>query len=491
MMVYMLKFLNSDVVYYIMEHRGIGRSGRLGCDGPQAEAAGSDGGMCITLNEYPACASYMNTRNKGDARGNRVFSITQAAYDVHDIVQYIYDTHAGAIHTVRGDISHGHCRHTEYLMERIWLTAICSCSLSTASLSSWMVCDVMKKIIPAVATTEGTPDIRLNLLYWDRNIDSVVQHLFEYCRNDSGCNGKLKLETYPTAMWLLSDTMKSLRNGTHKCSATVPDVDALKLALYIMILNTEKRRMMPPLLYRINRCDAGDRQVIKHFLDMFAKSLENLPECGSSPYRSEMLFAIIGASEMLEYEPDHVENLSDLVKAAADAVVGISFAPKYYKQLATFPRYDRDEYFNHTANAGSTKVLMLNGDLDSATPIASARAQYLNMKALSNNVQLLTIRGSQHGTLPQSPAPPGGFLPCAAMTIMSFVANGDGTFVNSCDLVTDPVAFSVVSPATLHALFGSDDLYEGGLIGMCMLRYFTFRKSCVSHKAGTDRVHIQ
>ncbi len=48
-----IKEADEQLVVYLPDHRGVGRSARLGC--PEQEAAGSDEGLRITIDEWPAC----------------------------------------------------------------------------------------------------------------------------------------------------------------------------------------------------------------------------------------------------------------------------------------------------------------------------------------------------------------------------------------------------------------------------------------------------
>ena len=46
-----------DIQYYLVDHRGIGGSGKLEC--PEAESADSPGGPNIEPDEWPACVDYL------------------------------------------------------------------------------------------------------------------------------------------------------------------------------------------------------------------------------------------------------------------------------------------------------------------------------------------------------------------------------------------------------------------------------------------------
>ena len=52
-----------SVNVYVLDHRGTGRSSRLGC--PEQEAEDSDGGSIITMSEYPDCIANVQAPDRG------------------------------------------------------------------------------------------------------------------------------------------------------------------------------------------------------------------------------------------------------------------------------------------------------------------------------------------------------------------------------------------------------------------------------------------
>lgn len=85
----------SGTVVYTIEQRGVGRSSRLGCEGPQAETPGSEDGVLISNSEFPRCASWL--RSISDARYLRQYSTTQAARDLDAVLTYMKSVHGYAV----------------------------------------------------------------------------------------------------------------------------------------------------------------------------------------------------------------------------------------------------------------------------------------------------------------------------------------------------------------------------------------------------------
>jgi len=76
------EMIGFDVFY--LEHRGVGRSTRLTCTGPQAETIGSEGGVTITPGEIKACAQ----DHKNRYTDTRDFSTTAAAMDLKVLMEH-------------------------------------------------------------------------------------------------------------------------------------------------------------------------------------------------------------------------------------------------------------------------------------------------------------------------------------------------------------------------------------------------------------------
>ena len=70
---------------FTLDHRGVARSGRLGCRWSQAETPGSDGGVGVTAAEWPGCLESLALDFPGG--GLRHFSSAAAARDVHLLME--------------------------------------------------------------------------------------------------------------------------------------------------------------------------------------------------------------------------------------------------------------------------------------------------------------------------------------------------------------------------------------------------------------------
>lgn len=133
-------YLHYDGEYelYTMDHRGVGRSTRLACDGSQAETIGSEDGTAISVNEMYDCAKEIVDKYAKD-NDKAGFSTTGAAEDLKHIIEltktsehttFVYGVSYGTLWAsrmmqlpgiedlVRGVILDGLCPQTTDIMVR-------------------------------------------------------------------------------------------------------------------------------------------------------------------------------------------------------------------------------------------------------------------------------------------------------------------------------------------------------------------------------------
>lgn len=427
-MLLMFKNLPDFEVYYV-EHRGVGRSSRIGCVAPQAETPGSDGGVTITPTEFPECAKEFNF-TYGPAQQAYFFSTTLAA---QDLAQLIRLTKADKEVYVYG-ISYG-----------------------TYWANRFMQIDETEKQVRAVildgVVLPSGPD-RTHIDEWDVKMDQVGKVIMEKCAHDSFCSSKMQVDPA-----IMVQTVFEKLYVNNSCSAITSDSlnrSLLTKILGTFLIQTATRNFIPALLYRLNRCDPDhDFGAIKFFLDVIQANSSRIPNC--VPLASSMLGSNIMLAEL--FDPTRtVEELQAIFNASYFATgPGIQ-----YRSLYPFwPVYTPDAYFNQSFSTQFASVLLLNGDLDPQTPFEYAQEQYERIVTSSpNQKHLIKIPFAPHYTVMRSPVN-NSKIDCGMQLVLEFLNDPSKRPDDSCTQFVEPINFRGYSRSVNELAFGVHDIFDG------------------------------
>ncbi|KAE8881806.1 hypothetical protein PF005_g28208 [Phytophthora fragariae] len=425
----LLMQLNGTANIYTMDYRGTGRSTFLDCVAAQAITTGSPGGRDFDPSETLSCAQELENEY-GDLAS---FSVTSAATD---LVTFISKYTNGANTIVYG---------TSYAEDKAFY---------------------MSK----------------------RDVDFgiVGDRFLALCSQDATCSSRFKKpNTLPkTLRGLVADFDKD-PNST--CATLLKDVKggygeyppsaALTLTLGQMLMDAELRKLIPPVIYRLNRGDANDVDVLNQFIAIFSAGITALSQ--DDAYFSPLLLYLIDYSEMYERPQPSKTEMEKRFKNALISAGAFAESPRYYafskekseacdefnygKYSAKAITYERDEYWNKTAKIPShASVLILSSKLNAQT--LHEYAETLLETLDGDEKELVAFNTSIHGVLMWTPMGDGSvWAPtCGVEILASYVSNNGKLKGLDKSCVDKMPAFDLtVSTDYQASYFATDDVYDG------------------------------
>ncbi|OQS00582.1 serine protease family S33 [Thraustotheca clavata] len=448
--------MNETVTLYTMDHRGTGRSSRLECNAAASMTSGSPGGFSITTQEYPDCIRNIlfQVQNHTEA-----YSVTSAAYDVKKIIESSQASKEVYVYA----LSYG-----TFLVERLM-------QLDSREIKGYIVDSIVSQSSSSFKTMSTFSN-------WDRDVAIVGNRFLDYCQNDTYCGSKFNNKNITQLAWELYDKLdREYGQNKNECADLMMQVggnpsQTLRSLFGTMIMSQMYREMIPPLIYRFNRCAPKDVKVLQSFIDIYireegrwaAKSSEE----DQTMYYSELLYGLIVYSEMWETPTPSEKELKDLYNAGLMGGVTYALVEQYctftgskdpncaqYHLPHSLPfTYKRDKYWNATANVpeGATALLM-SGGLDPQTERRYARAQNASM---NGKHRLVEFPYAAHCTTFTTRMQSGGNT-CGVRILASYVLNGGDVDAidTSCQSEIIPLSFTGLGAGWLR-YFGVQDPFE-------------------------------
>lgn len=397
---------DTALAVYLPDHRGTGRSARLGCE--VQEADDSEGGLTITESEWPACREAVVAQWGADLAS---FSTTNAARDIAHLVGLT--SVPGVPTTVFGG-SYGTFWAQRYLQ------------LAPAQASGV----VLVGIAPPT----------LSFAEYDALFDGVGRDYLAACGADAFCAAKLGAD--PAAA---VDALFAQLDAGH-CPDAGLDRGALRRAFAgLVFYNWYERPIVPAVAYRLARCDVADVAALQQFGALLGATS---PPDVYDRLQGVVLGMHIGLSELW---PAPSPPQPELDAVIAGALFSTEMGTRLGAQWEAWPRYQPDA-LDGTWAVTSVPMLMLNGTLDPATPLGPAAT--VGAHFAGSGQQFLAIPGASHSFV--SPWP-GGQL-CMIDLLQGF-ARDLGAVDTTCAGLVDALAFEGSAELAL-AVFGTGDLWE-------------------------------
>jgi pimeloyl-ACP methyl ester carboxylesterase len=328
-----------DIVYYAVDHRGMGGSERQYC--PSDAIAGTG-----VRERWAGCMAYLR-RTVGLARLNQI-TTSNAARDIGALVEKF---RLPGVKVIVNGISYGTSLAHRYMQlypeqpDGVILSGI----------------EVGSAVIERDGKTYGYG------LDWDRRMDAAVAKAFERCALAPECSRRFEKHPWEVAR----ETMRSLYSG--HCSELGIDPDRLKETFGAVSFSSSPAAL-PALVARLRRCNAGDRALLTSVVDRWYPSMSELGSADEA--RSDAAGNILSASEAFSRQAEDAPALQRQFSEEITVAYGVE---KFYALLRdVWPTYPTDEYFGKWPEY-RRPLLMLQGGLDTATPLATAlqvRAHY-------------------------------------------------------------------------------------------------------------------
>ncbi|ETO62058.1 hypothetical protein F444_20002 [Phytophthora nicotianae P1976] len=386
-MVKLHSMLEGNVNVYTMDHRGTGQSTLLDCLAAQVTTFGSPWGDAIGISEVGSCANALENEY-GDLAS---FSMTSAATDISTFIT----EHSNGASTIVYGISYGTA-----LVERLMHVA-----------------PPHLKEVSSGAGPNNFPFISK----WDMDFGEVGDAFLKLCARDRECSFHFSSSGL---FGTLQDVINQFdRNPNSTCAALVteaykeqssdPPSLILRRALGNLLPGSMDRKLIPPIVYRLNRCEANDAEVLTNF---FATLNSVLSETSTDQvYESSLLNYLIIYSELWETPTPSFIELQQRFKSTRMSDVGIYDTKRQYCAFTKEDSetcnqesssnysgngivYQRDEYWNKSATIPiQASVLLMQGTLDPKTP--AKYADYLLETLVGDNKELVSFNYATHGTI--------------------------------------------------------------------------------------------
>jgi pimeloyl-ACP methyl ester carboxylesterase len=398
---------------YLPDHRGTGRSSRLGCT--TSEGPKSIGGSGIMPNEWRKCAEDAKA-----AWGDRLlaFTTTNAAKDLGLLIDGLRVP--GQPVFVHGG-SYGTYWAHRYLQVR-------------PDQADGVILDSIAP--PGMTFTD-----------YDSNFDKVGKQLAAACAADAFCSGKMG----PDPWARIGATLAKLDAGhCPELAAKAPARLLLRNAAGNALWDGVFRPMILVAAYRAERCNAAD---IKALTTLFDKLFFTPKPPQPLTLYAPVLSTVIGLSELWKTPSPTLAELQAITDAA---YVSRDLGPYMGAAYPYFPRYEPDAYVGKFATT-SVPLLMMNGTLDPATPIEGVLPFAEHYKG--EHQQLVVFPGATHGVMQSSWTNETPSRSCGRVVLESFLADPKKPVDQSCIAAIPPVAFTIPADKST-ALLGIADVWE-------------------------------
>ncbi len=391
-----------DLDMYAADHRGTGRSERLSC--PQ-ESDGLD-----TPERVEGCGNNIEM-----VWGSRLafFSTTESARDLGRLADltrlpgqqlFIYGGSYGAYHVSR------------YL-----------------------------QLYPSQADgvmLDGIAPPGFTFVDFDDHMNAVSKTLFDACRDDAFCGSKLGPDP-----WAELGKLELALDQGH-CSNLGFSSAMLKAVFGSMMYSRPLLDYLPAITYRLRRCSAADQQALATFYN----ALSEMWGGGDPAAFSDGLYYHVATSELWTFpspSPQELQAKFDAAFVAGDVSLMASAA-------MTWPRYDPQPY-DEVWPQPTMPMLMTNGALDPATPLAKAVAVEAHFVAPYQ--VFLPFDHAGHCVYQQTWTDPDFQIDCATMIRDQFLKKPDAPLDLSCMNDVLPPRFEGHEAYDPY-LFGQPDAWE-------------------------------
>jgi pimeloyl-ACP methyl ester carboxylesterase len=412
-----MREIDPTVDLYAVDHRGVGRSARLGC--PDQEDEASDWGLSVSPDEAAACHEVLADTWGADLAE---FTSTAAARDLGRLIELAEQP--GQDVFVYG-VSYGtYWAHRYLQIHPEQATAV-----------------ILDSIAPSTET----------FVAYDSDFDAVGQDLMDLCAGDAVCAGKLGPDP-----WAALEELHAALDDGH-CRALTDrwglDAEASRVVLATLLMSPLTRTYIPALVYRHARCKDEDVAAIDRLLTvLFAER----PATYYDTLASDALFYNVAYSELWPEAAQH-PTIAEIAEMAAGLHVSTGLTTRMVEGQSAWPTYADDAFVGGWATT-SMPLLMMNGDLDPQTPIwvGDDAAEHFTGPGQS----FLTVPRAAHCVIAQTPAAEGE-RSCGMKLLLDFLGDPLLAPDTSCYAEIPEETFTG-DPAWNEYLLGTRDLWENG-----------------------------
>ena len=446
-MVTLHKSLDGAVNVYTMDLRGAGRSTRLHCELGE-QTTGQNEPQMEWL-DIPECAEKLQK-----AYGNLAsFSTTSAAMDISTFIS----EHTNDASTIVYGVSYG-TMAVQRLMQ-----------LSPPSVNGY--------VLDSALAYSVAPDEKTYVTQYDVDFSDVGERFMKLCAHDVDCASHFESASLSATLHNVLRRFGS--NSTSTCAKLMamdsendPSID-VRHKLAGLLLNPSTRSLIAPLVFRLNRCNLDDREVVANLL--LAISRQDLVSYRSKAFNSDVRAMLVKFSEMWETPSPlatdlliRYETLSMTNDPAYNAICWFCRYSKerspaceevgIYQYEADSITYPHDQYWDKPAAVPShASVLMMHGRLDPENHFKYAKSLFETLD--TSKKELVAFDYAPGVTIETTPFGVGG-KNCGMELLLSYVSSNANLKRVDKSCVGKMPAFNMkVSPVVAKTYFGTDDMY--------------------------------
>ncbi|MEM6991557.1 MAG: alpha/beta fold hydrolase [Myxococcota bacterium] len=390
---------------YLLDHRGTGRSTLLEC--PSEEAAASEEGRIITLDETPACLASL-AATYGDTLAQ--FNTTNAAFDLGWLVDEVRQDEA--VHVFGSSYgTYWAQRYLHHFGDQ-----------------------------PDSVTLLGIAEPALSFTTFDPDFNDAGLALMADCGDDPTCSAVMGADPAAT----MAATYAAVEAG--QCAAAGLSRDTLRTYFsFLVSFGGHERSRIPATLHRLQRCNAADVTALQNAAPHMQNPLSALLD---DPLFSVVINRHISLSEMWSAP---FPSQAEIDAWEDDLLFTLASSSSRFEVAELWPTYappPEDDVFAET----DVPILMLNGEFDPNTPLPEATL--VGDHFTGPNQRFFVIPGGNHGW--HSPTTEG--YGCAENMFFNFIQDPTGPRLDCLEIV-EPIQWAGTS-ADAQTFFGTDDLYD-------------------------------
>ncbi|MEM9190475.1 MAG: hypothetical protein AAGF12_14915 [Myxococcota bacterium] len=405
--------LSPNHSFYLLDHRGVGRSTKLRC--PSSE--GTDSANSIGLGEGESAACLEEVRAEWTDAQLAGFSSTNAAHDVGKLIAHLRE--GDEVVGLMGG-SYG----------TLWLERYLNLYPEQPS----------SVVFTAIA-------VAVDLLSVDRYVDDLTRRWLGACDAGDNCGVRFQNAFDRTALEVGIDTFSGA--GKELC----PELAALDLTVPVLkpffgqLFDTlEGRSLFLPIVYRMARCEDRDVAAISN-LSAALTPPEGAPDIPLTVRNwGFVLGENIAVSELTR------DRTAEEVRTDYDNAIGVQgVTPRLSESRAIWPRFDAPPFTNSNYQG---KLLLLHGEYD-FLPTEVYEPTVDHYLRTNPNADFVLLPGAPHSM--ESPTTTGS--QCGISLAVSRVLSPNAVVA---DCASDVLPLAFEPPAALStALFGTDDPWDG------------------------------
>jgi pimeloyl-ACP methyl ester carboxylesterase len=426
-----------DFDLYIIDHRGVGDSTRLGCLAFESDS--SDAGYFLTGEETPKCLEAIKAQ-----WGDRLrFFTSQAA--ARDLAAATDATREGGQQVFVYSVSYGTYWAIQYLKARpadaagVILDSVAAPGVqffNDFGLQADAVADKLAALCAAdaVCAQKMGPDPA-----------GHVRGIIAKIRQDGQCFATMKAE---------DEKLVAEAGGDPELDGNFPDVETYAgVVEQFMRITIQFRSLGPllfPLLYRLERCEPADALAFRTYALELVTRLAPADDVAAK-LDSDMLRLHVGISEIYDPAAPPREAIEKTCDEAAFCSLPVDVV---YHDV--WPRYELPPDVWQWPDT-NVPILAMNGELDSQTPIEKAETIKGNLRAPAQN--FVRVPFSTHTVLFNSPVATEGGGTCGGQMVEAFLRDPTAAPASAC--LGDLVAPTFTRPADFaETFFAQSDVWE-------------------------------